>query len=80
MSERIKIGIEKAKKDWKTRGYRGGKMAVEIYKNRNNIIEFITKSNEISTITIYNVEKRHKLKNKSNLYTINCCLIKRIHI
>lgn len=64
MSERIKIGIEKAKKDWKTRGCRGGKMAVEIYKNRNNIIEFITKSNEISTRTVYNVEKRYKLKIK----------------
>lgn len=66
--ERIKMGIEKARKDGKVIGKQRNmereKRVIEMYKNRSNTIEFIAKSNNITTRTVYNIAKRHNLTRK----------------
>lgn len=66
--ERIKMGIEKARKDGKIIGKQRNmereKRVIEMYKNHLNTIEFIAKSNNITTRTVYNIAKRHNLTRK----------------
>lgn len=66
--ERIKMGLEKARKDGKKIGKQRDmekeKRVVEMYKNRSNTIEFIAKANKISERTVYNIAKRHNLTRK----------------
>ncbi|MDT2830282.1 recombinase family protein [Vagococcus carniphilus] len=66
--ERIKLGLEKARKDGKTLGIRRDleleEKVVDMYKNRSNTIEFIAKSNNIATKTVYNIATRNGLSRK----------------
>lgn len=66
--ERIKMGIEKARKDGKQIGKKRDmekeERVIDMYKNRSNTVEFIAKANNISTRTVYNIAKRHKLTRK----------------
>lgn len=66
--ERIKMGIEKARKDGKLIGKQRNmereKRVIDMYKNRSNTIEFIAKTNNITTRTVYNIAKRHNLTRK----------------
>ncbi|SLM86353.1 MULTISPECIES: recombinase family protein [Vagococcus] len=66
--ERIKMGIEKARKDGKKIGKQRNmekeKRVIEMYRNRSNTIEFIAKSNDISIRTVYNIAQRHNLTRK----------------
>ncbi|MEG0619035.1 MAG: recombinase family protein [Bacilli bacterium] len=66
--ERIKMGIEKARKDDKQIGQQRDmekeKRVIEMYRNRSNTLEFIAKANKISTRTVYNIAKRHNLSRK----------------
>lgn len=66
--QRIKMGMEKAKKDGKIIGKQRNlereKRVIEMYKNRSNTIEFIAKANNISERTVYNIAKRHNLTRK----------------
>ena len=66
--ERIKMGIDKARKDGKQIGKQRNmekeKRVIEMYRNRSNTIEFIAKSNNISIRTVYNIAKRHNLTRK----------------
>lgn len=65
---RIKMGMEKAKKDGKLIGRQRNlereKRVIEMYKNQSNTIKFIAKSNNISERTVYNIAKRHNLTRK----------------
>lgn len=67
--ERIKLGLEKAKKDGKTLGRpRNSELenkVISMYKNRSNTIQFIAKSNNISEKTVYNIAKRNGLTRKN---------------
>lgn len=66
--ERIKMGIEKARKDGKQIGKKRNlekeERVIEMYRNRNNTVDFIAKANKISTRTVYNIAKRHNLSRK----------------
>lgn len=68
--ERIKMGIEKARKDGKQIGKQRDmekeERVIEMYRNRSNTVEFIAKANEISTRTVYNIAKRHNLSRKTS--------------
>ncbi|MGX4685544.1 recombinase family protein [Vagococcus sp. JNUCC 83] len=67
--ERIKMGIEKARKDGKKIGKQRDmekeERVIEMYRNRSNTVEFIAKSNGISTRTVYNIAKRYNLSRKT---------------
>lgn len=66
--ERIKLGLEKARKDGKVLGRRRDleleEKVLSMYKNRSNTIEFIAKSNNISPKTVYNIATRNGLSRK----------------
>lgn len=66
--ERIKMGIAKAKADGKIIGKQRNmereNRVIEMYLNRSNTIEFIAKTNNITTRTVYNIAKRHNLTRK----------------
>lgn len=66
--ERIKLGLEKARKDGKILGRKRNEKleekVISMYKNRSNTIRYIAKSNNISEKTVYNIAKRHELSRK----------------
>lgn len=68
--ERIKLGLEKAKKDGKVLGRPRNEELEEkviyMYKNPSNTIRFIAKSNKISEKTVYNIAKRNGLTRKTD--------------
>ncbi|SLM85467.1 MULTISPECIES: recombinase family protein [Vagococcus] len=68
--ERIKMGMAKAKKDGKLIGKQRNmereNKVISMYKNRSNTIEFIAKSNNITTRTVYNIAKRHHVSRKAD--------------
>lgn len=66
--QRIKMGLQKAKEDGKVLGRQRDlekeKRVIEMYKNRSNTIQFISKANGVSERTVYNIAKRHNLSRK----------------
>lgn len=66
--ERIKLGLEKAKKDGKKLGRPRDitleNKVIDMYRNRSNTIQFIATANNISEKTVYNIAKRHQLTRK----------------
>lgn len=66
--QRVKMGLEKAKRDGKTLGRPRNKTlekeVLEMYKNNSNTISFIAESKGISEKTVYNIAKRNNMSRK----------------